>query len=169
MTVCAVRIHADKIVLAADSIIITAGYLQEKKDGVKLWASPLRMLIATSGSVQEAAIMRMFTATHVPESATEHGILNFLTEFATWQKEKTNDWGVKNHYIFVYDGKVHTSHGLCVQEVKEFAAIGAGFDLALTALYLGKDAYEACDIACELSPYCERPVTTLVYDRENVT
>ena len=42
-----------------------------------------------------------------------------------------------------------------------FHAIGSGRDYALAALYLGKSAKEAVEIACQLDAYCGNGVDTL--------
>lgn len=51
--------------------------------------------------------------------------------------------------IFVYERTPYP-----VQYDAKFFAIGAGADFAVTAMYLGKDAYEAVRIACYLSTQC---------------
>ena len=47
-----------------------------------------------------------------------------------------------------------------VEEIDDFAAIGAGRDYAYAALYLGATPKEAVEVACELSCYVSEPIVT---------
>lgn len=46
----------------------------------------------------------------------------------------------------------------------KFVAFGAGRDYALAAMHLGKTAFEACQIACELDVFCGKGIDTLTLE-----
>ena len=74
------------------------------------------------------------------------------------EKEKIDDDKIENSYIFVYKGKSYSFYDYHVLEIKDFHAIGAGYQYATTALYLNHTVGEAIKISCDLSVYCEMPV-----------
>ena len=53
-----------------------------------------------------------------------------------------------------------------VNEINEYAAIGAGEDFALAALYLGHSAKEAVKTACELSAFVAEPIVEFEMEKE---
>ena len=57
-----------------------------------------------------------------------------------------------------FKGKAWWIQDLFIEEIKNYAAIGAGRDYALAALYLGNSVSMAVEAACELNVYCKRPV-----------
>ncbi len=64
------------------------------------------------------------------------------------------------------DSHVFEIESFFVQEITDFAAIGAGRDFALAALHLGHDARKAVEVACKLSVYCEVPVKAYEVSKE---
>lgn len=54
-----------------------------------------------------------------------------------------------------------------VDEILKYHAIGAGMDYALAALYLGATAVQSIETACELSIYCEYPIKSYIFDKNN--
>jgi hypothetical protein len=45
-----------------------------------------------------------------------------------------------------------------INEIKDFAAVGAGEDFANAALYLGHSPEEAVKVACELCCFVSEPI-----------
>ncbi len=72
---------------------------------------------------------------------------------------------LNNVYILIYRFKVFYVNGLYVREISDHWAVGAGEIHAKAALYLGHSAYEAVNVACELSPWCEAPINTITIEK----
>ena len=49
-----------------------------------------------------------------------------------------------------------------IEEINDYAAIGAGRDYAYAALYLGHEPKEAVKVACDLSCYVSEPIIEVV-------
>jgi len=54
-----------------------------------------------------------------------------------------------------------------INEIKDFAAIGAGEDFANAALYLGHSPEEAVKVACELCCFVSEPIVKYKMKRGN--
>lgn len=158
MSVVAVKIEKSKIVICADSIVSIGGGAQEKISGVKLQQID-DIVIGVVGMMEEATLMFLYARNHKPLSANEYDIVEWISEFQTWAKAKTTYvFTFGSSFIIVYQKKAFVIEGFMVREIKDFYAIGAGQNFAITALHLCKSAKEAVEIACELSIYCEKPV-----------
>lgn len=70
-----------------------------------------------------------------------------------------------NYYLLVYRGKVFDINDLYVREITTYWALGAGETYAKAALHLGHSAFEAVQVACELSPWCETPINTITIEK----
>ena len=158
MSVVAVRVNKDKIEFAADSICIW-GYT--KRNNFAKLTEINQMIIGGVGEAEENNLLFVFAQTHSPLDNTEKAIRDFFFEFGKWKSELHLDFESKNNYLFGYKGKAFQIANLFVQEVKDYAAIGAGQDYALSALYLEHSAKEAVKVACELSCYVSEPIITL--------
>jgi ATP-dependent protease HslVU (ClpYQ) peptidase subunit len=159
MSVVAVKVTEDEIVIGADSII-ALGWTQEKDRMAKL-EEVNGMVIGSAGMAQEGALFRVFCRTRKPRAATDEDIVNFLSDFQDWLNDKTGESQIENSYIFVFDGKAFNIEGFYVKEVTDYTAIGAGMDFALAALYLGKSVKDSIKAACHLSVYCEEPINII--------
>ena len=73
---------------------------------------------------------------------------------------------IETTYKFVYDKKVFNIEGFYVKQVTDYAAIGAGMDFALAALYLGKTVKDSIKAACHLSVYCEEPINLIKINKK---
>lgn len=148
--------------MAADSITVR-GYTQTRGGNssfTKLFEAN-GMDIGTSGTVEEASLMRLFAGTHRPARADELAILEFMSEFSIWKNDKMGDASLNNSYLIGFDGVLFHVEGWAVSVVTGYEAIGWGFDYALAALYLGHSAAKAVETAIELSVFCEGPVQTI--------
>ena len=159
MSVISCKVYKDKIEIASDSIIVK-GYTQNKS--INSFAKLFEindMVIGSVGTTEESSLLKIFCSTRKPASASETDILLFLSEFAEWKRNKTGNYNIDNNYIFIFNGKVFCVESFFIEEITDYMAIGAGRDYALTALYLGSDVIESVKVACELSIYCEEPIT----------
>lgn len=156
MSVVAVKVTNKKITIGADSII-AFGWTQEKDKLAKL-EEVNGMIIGSVGMAQEGALFRVFCRTRKPRAADVESIVDFMSDFQDWLKNKIDDSTVENGYILVFDKKVFNIEGFYVKEITDYTAIGAGMDFALAALYLGNSVKDSIKAACHLSVYCEEPI-----------
>ena len=166
MSVVAVKKCDKKIKIAADSIIVS-GWTQVEKTIKKAKLFEVNGIIAGGvGLASENLLLENFCLTHKPHQATEREILNFFIEFNNYIKDLGLS-GYSNHFILCYQGKAFLiEQNLYVSEINEYAAIGAGEDFALAALYLGHSAKEAVKVACELSAMVCEPIIELEMSRD---
>lgn len=163
MSVVACRVLNDRIEIAADSITVR-GWSQTRNENYK-YAKLTQINGITLGGVgksEESALMQIFLETHTPKSATRDDLITLLSEFANWKRVRINNGALDNDFIFVVDGRAFVTINYLVQEVSTYAAVGAGADYALAALYLGHSPEKAVETACELSIYCEKPIVKFV-------
>lgn len=163
MSVVAVRVNNDKIVIGADSIIVS-GLTQEKDKLAKL-NKVNDMVVGDVGDAQEGALFLIFCKTRKPREASCEAFVEFMSEFQDWLNDKIGDAKLENHYIIVYKKKVFNIEGFFIREVKDYTAIGVGMDFSLSALYLGSTVKESIEAACHLSVYCEAPVNLITIDK----
>lgn len=163
MSVVAVKVGKDKIEFAADSIAVR-GATSTKI--VKL-AEVNKMIIGGTGTAEETNLLFTFAKTHSPLDNTEKSVLEFFFEFCKWKNGLNLNFSMNNTYLFGFNGKAFYVENLLVEEVKDYEAIGAGMDYALSALYLKHSAKEAVKVACELSCYVAEPIVTLSMEVAN--
>jgi ATP-dependent protease HslVU (ClpYQ) peptidase subunit len=163
MSVVAVKVTNKKITIGADSII-AFGWTQEKDKLAKL-EEVNGMIIGSVGVAQEGALFRVFCRTRKPRAADVESIVDFMSDFQDWLKNKIDDSTIENGYILVFDKKVFNIEGFYVKEVTDYTAIGAGADFSLTCLALGHDVEKAIEIACHFSIYCEKPVNIITVEK----
>lgn len=159
MSVVAVKVEKDKIIIGADSILVS-GYTQEKDKFAKLFQNEW-MVVGDVGDAQEGALFQIFSKTRKPRESSVEAITEYMFDFFQWNKEKTENNGLSNSYIIIFDHKAFLVEGFYVKEVKDYAAIGAGMDFALAALYLGSSVNDAIKTACHLSILCEEPINII--------
>lgn len=169
MSVVAVKKCDKKIKIAADSIVVSGWTRVEKTTRMAKLFEVNDMIIGSVGLAAEGLLMENFALTHQPHQATEREVLNFIVEFNKY----ISDLGLSkytNSFILCFKGKVFLiEEGFFVSEVEEYAAIGAGQDYALAALYLGHSAKKAVETACELCAFVAEPIVEfeMKYEKEN--
>ena len=159
MSVVAVKVKKGKIVIGADSILVS-GWTQEKDKLAKL-NEVNGMVIGDCGDAQEGALFLVYCKTRKPREASVDALIEFMSEFQDWMNDKIGETKLNNQYVIVLEGKAFMMEGFFIKEVTDYAAIGAGMDFALSALYLGNSVKEAIKAACHLSVYCEEPVNII--------
>jgi ATP-dependent protease HslVU (ClpYQ) peptidase subunit len=157
MSVVCAKVYNDKIVMAADSIIVRGDSKDTSGDFVKL-TKINNMIVGGSGTVAEQSLMWQYMRTHKPASATVSDILEFMIEFSRWKKDLTNDSSVHNSYLLAYDCKLFSIQGMYPYEISAFTSIGAGRDFSNAAMHLGHSPREAVKVACDLSCYVAEPI-----------
>jgi ATP-dependent protease HslVU (ClpYQ) peptidase subunit len=159
MSVVAVKVEKNKIIIGADSILVN-GNTQEKDKMAKLFKNEW-MIVGDVGEAQEGALFQIFSKTRKPRESSVEGITEYLFDFFTWKKEKTDSTELNNHYIIIFEKKAFLVEGFYVKEINDYYAIGAGMDFALAALYLGSTVEDAIKTSCHLSILCEEPVNLI--------
>ena len=159
MSVVAVKIKKDKIVIGADSILVS-GWTQEKDKLAKL-NEVNGMVIGDVGDAQEGGLFLVYCKTRKPREASVDALVEFMSEFQDWMNNKIGETKLTNQYVIVLDGKAFMMEGFFIKEVTDYTAIGAGMDFALSALYLGNSVKEAIKASCHLSVYCEEPINII--------
>jgi len=160
MSVVAVKVTKEKIVIGADSILVSHGTTQEKDKFAKL-NKVNDIIVGDVGDAQEGGLFLMFCRTRKPREASIEAIIEFMSEFQDWMKSKTDESKLTNEYILIIERKAFLVEGFFVKEIIDYTAIGAGMDFALSALYLGNSVEESIKAACHLSVYCEEPINLM--------
>lgn len=157
MSVVAARVYKDKIVMAADSIVVRGWSKRTDHDIVKI-NEINGMIVGSTGYAQELSLMWQYMTTHKPAAATEKDVLAFVVEFSRWKRELIGNGSVDNTYLMAYDGHLFQIQDMLVYEVSEWSAVGAGEDFANAVLYLGNSPRDAVKVACELSCFVAEPI-----------
>lgn len=156
MSVVAAKVYADRVTMAADSIMIK-GWSKTNNNFVKI-NEINDMIVGGCGLSQEISLMWHYMTTHKPASATERNILDFIVEFSKWKRDLTGDGAVQNTYLIIFEGHLFEINDMFVFEIKDYAAVGAGEDFANAALHLGHTPKEAVKVACDLCCYVCEPI-----------
>ena len=163
MSVVAGKIYEDKLVVAADSIVVRGW--SKRTDNFSKLVSINDMIIGGTGSAEEISLLVHFAKTHRPETASERDVLEFIVEFSKWKKDY-GDAAINNEYMIACGGHLFRVSNMFVVEVHNYDAIGAGEDFANAALYLGHDAVDAVKVACNLCCFVAEPVISFEMKRE---
>jgi ATP-dependent protease HslVU (ClpYQ) peptidase subunit len=161
MSVAAVKVYEDKIIIGADSqLTLGDGSHKKEIENVKIWKEN-DMVVAGAGSIYEFSSFLIYCKKNSPACATDVSIFDFFVDFATWKKEKLQmeDFNLECSYLFVFDKHVFLiDEYFYIKEITTYQAIGSGMAYAEAALYLGHSIREALAVACRLSPECEEPL-----------
>ena len=160
MSVVAIKVTDKKITIGADSILVSHGTTQEKDKFAKL-NRVNDIIIGDVGDAQEGGLFLMFCKTRKPREASVEALIEFMSEFQEWMKNKTDESKLRNEYVLVLEKKAFLVEGFFVKEITDYTAIGAGMDFSLAALYLGNSVKESIKAACHLSVYCEEPINIM--------
>lgn len=161
MSVVAVKVNNDSIVMSADSIRTLGGDKSSTGKGMGKIYEVNNMLIGGVGHSSEIIMMALFAENHRPLNATERDVVQFLNEFANFKNKNTDNRTLYNDYLIAFDGKCfNVSSDYCVVEIEDYYAIGYGMDYANAALYLGHSPQEAVKVACDLCCYVCEPIVT---------
>ena len=166
MSVVAARRYPEELVFASDSIRVSGAFRRENtrvaghEQGKLFQVNDL--VIGSVGLVMELSFMQIFARNHKPAAPTTESVLDFMLEFYRWSKAKDESFNRINDYLIGTEGEIfRVCDGYLVEKINEFAAIGAGEDFALTAMYLDKTPEEAINISNELCVYCAGPTNVV--------
>lgn len=157
MSVIAAAIRDNKIMLAADSILIKDNL--KKNNFQKLIKIDDEFVVGGCGHAEELSLFFEYARTHVAPDPRISDVLRFMQKFGDWKAENymlSNT--IDNCYIIVVCGRLFEIDSLFVQEVDDYTAIGEGEAYALAALHLGHSPYEAVKVSCDLCYYASEPI-----------
>lgn len=160
MTVIVAVKTDDRIIFAHDSLATSGDRIINDNNMTlsKLWQQN-NLTVAHSGQCVFDTVMRIFAKTHVPKSACEDGMVEFLIEYVNLCQSKYSIGIPTSSFLIAFQDQLFRVYGgIDVYKVEKFDAIGAGADFAQAALLLGKTAKEAAEVSCQLSNYCAPPV-----------
>lgn len=158
MSVVAVKKYKDRIEIAADSQF-TCGDICRNYDSFKLKKINNDLVVGGCGTARTIGLLWIYFETHSLESdSNERTMMNFMLDFCKWQAEYNNIDPFDSKFIIVYKNKIFEILGYEIIEIKDYTAIGSGYESALAALYLGHSPKEAVKVACELNCYVGEPI-----------
>ena len=159
MSVVAAKVYDNRIVMAADSILVK-GWSKSTNGNFAKINQINGMIVGGTGNAKELSLLWHFMRTHKPAGNTEKEILGYIVEFSKWKQDLIGEGGISNTYLLAYDGHLFEVEDMFVYEIKNYDAVGAGEDFANAALHLGHSPKEAVKVACELSCYVAEPIIT---------
>ena len=157
MSVVAAKVYNNRIVMAADSILVKRWSKSTNGNFAKI-NQINGMIVGGTGYAKELSLLWHFMKTHKPDGNTDKDILGYIVEFSKWKNDIIGESGIANSYLLAYDGHLFEIENMFVYEIKDYTAVGAGEDFANAALYLGHSPKEAVKVACELSCYVAEPI-----------
>ena len=165
MSCVAVKITEDKIEFAADSIAVINSTNISKAVGARKLEKINDMIIGGSGYVSEIESLFVYAESHQPFDKSIRAMREFFYEFSTWKQSKGQKFDTDSDFIIAYKGKVFSLFGSALTEIKQYSAIGAGYQYALAALYLGHTAKEAVKVSCVLDCFVAEPIVNICMDK----
>lgn len=157
MSVVALKVYKDKIVIGADSQ--STSYWHNKNSTNKIYKIADDFVIGGVGYTSHNQMMSLFCETNKPADCRKRDILEFIVQFNEWMKKKDSDFQPYNDFLMVFCDKAFwITSDLLVQEIKDYCAIGSGLEYAKAGLYLGKSVKDSIKIACDLTIYCGEPI-----------
>jgi len=166
MSVVCAKKYKDKIVMCADSIVVSGFSKTTNGDFTKMQYIN-NMLLGGSGRADEISVMWHYMKTHKPADNSDKSVLEFIVEFSKWKNDMGMGSRIDNVYLLAYQEKLFEIEDMFVCEIKDFCAIGAGRDFSNAAMYLGHTPREAVKVACALSCVVAEPILeeTMMYDK----
>jgi ATP-dependent protease HslVU (ClpYQ) peptidase subunit len=171
MTVIAVKVYDDKIVMGADSMVSTdvKGYTSNYNDK-KIHKINNEFAFGGSGDRSNLSLFNYFARTHSPRESDELSMYEYMMEFQDWAENR----GVSRQYlredgkiyiIIVFKGKIFVCYSDCLWEKTDFATLGSGGSIAYTALHLGCSVERAVQVAIELEHHCGGDIQIIEMER----
>lgn len=157
MTVIAARKDGKKIQIAWDSFIgdfysvETSVKVSKKIEGNNFTA-------LFTGDAADGALFAIYAKSHAISQVDELGISSYLLDFKNWKNKNTGNGDASISLIVVLGGRIFALRGLSCVEHDRYVALGAGGEIAHTAMFLGQTAESACATACAISNHCATPV-----------
>lgn len=158
MSVVAVKVEKDKIVIGSDTQV-TSGSDKENHSSGKLVMID-DMYIGAAGQASELQLYAQFCRNHKPLSLSERDFLDHIFEFNRWVLEKKSDYKPYNIYLIIYQGEAiaFDNENFYYKKITGYYTIGSGQRYAKAALSLGHTIKEALETATKHDLYCSEPI-----------
>lgn len=166
MSVVAVKVSKDKIVIGADSQ--STSYWHNKNSTNKVYKISDEFVIGGVGYTSHNQMMSMFCETNKPAGNRKRDILEFFVQFHEHMKKKDTDYRPHNSWLLAFSGKAFwVTDDLLIDEVNDYHTIGSGMEYARAGLYLDKTVEESIKIACDLTVFCGEPIEVFEVKRDS--
>jgi ATP-dependent protease HslVU (ClpYQ) peptidase subunit len=155
MSVVAIRKYEDGVIeIASDSVSISDNLKQPSK---KIFRLAPNFVVGSVGYTHvKLLFQRFFEEKKKVPNATVSSLVDYMTEFRIWYKNK--GYPVERledtTFMFVIYDKMFSATDTSVSEIEEYWAIGSGGEVALGALSYGATAKTAVTIAIDLISTC---------------
>lgn len=157
MSVVAVKVYKEKIVIGADSQ--STSYWHNKNYTNKIYKIAKDFIIGGVGYTSHNQRMRLFCETNKPASARERDILEFFVNFHEHMLKADKDYKPYNEWLLVFGGVAfEVTADLLIRKIKDYEAIGSGMEYARAAMHLGHPIAAALKVACDLTVFCGEPL-----------
>lgn len=165
MSVVAIKVYDDKIVIGADTQSTRANKI--KLNSTKLLKVNDNLTFGHCGNLRDTELFYAFAKeNNINEHNQVTDIYDFLLKYKQYLYSKIGTYEEIGEFIIVNNGKAFRSiNNIQVEEITDFDAIGSGDDIALTALYLGKTVEEAIEITTKLDLYCALPMLVFTINK----
>lgn len=160
MSVIAVRVEKDKIIIGSDQQISYWYMHKDKKDeqnpvklhecnGVVFW---------WAGSLKEINLMKMYLETYEPKKIVDaKTLMDMINLMKTWAKDYDVD-SIENQYLFVVWGRCFYYCENDVLLVHDYYAIWSWSMLAMACMSVWASVNEALKAACKYDLFCSEPL-----------
>ncbi|MCG3204051.1 MAG: hypothetical protein KCHDKBKB_00754 [Elusimicrobia bacterium] len=167
MTVVAVRVFKDKIVMSCDSQGTSGNHKRSLEAlGFHKIFQNNGVTVGACGNTMESGLLKIFIKSHRPKEATQDSMLDFMSEFFDWLRKKDQNMAVDGAYILVMDGKVFELSYFEANEILEYGAVGSGRYVALGAMLMGASPEKAVEAAKTFDLYCGGETHTITINLE---
>lgn len=149
MTVIAAKVFNDKIEMSCDSAG-TRGWHSRNNFMPSKVIKGQDFLVGLCGSATLITFLHMFSKNHPIGDGEEAAVIDWIVEFLEFIKKKTGSWhNTKNsdQLIIAHKSGLYTIENWAPIKVKDWHAIGSGFEYAESAFYLGHNTEKAVEVA----------------------
>lgn len=179
MSIVAVKVNKESIVIAGDSQTNWGGHKFNKKDtsdrqvnaNSKIWQVN-GMVLGCAGSVAHIGILQMYCKTCKPKEMNRDSIIQWVADFKKYAAELTKEGfnDISVHGIIIAEEKAFVFYDFMdAYEIKvnDFDAVGSGMWLSMGAMSVGADPIKAVETAIKYDMYCGGEITTLTINKTN--
>ena len=98
MSVVAAKVYNNRIVMAADSILVK-GWSKSTNGNFAKINQINGMIVGGTGYAKELSLLWHFMRTHKPDGNTDKDILEYIVEFSKWKNDLIGESGIVNNYL----------------------------------------------------------------------
>ncbi|HPQ79747.1 MAG TPA: hypothetical protein PLG47_04805 [Candidatus Dojkabacteria bacterium] len=167
MSIICGRVYEDRIEIAADSCIT-----DETVENTTICNSPKlvkidNIVVGACGYHSDALLLFSFIEENIEEFKKISCVKDLMVltkKYRLYNEEYQGKKELESVFAILVNGKLYESKYFCICEIKEFCALGIGYQCALGSLEYGASPTEACKIASKYLLACKPPIITYTYD-----